>query len=70
MSSSQEVTQHTYLSGDGAHLGIKPLKIPWKQVSEWIYRHGGSYKFGNATCRKKWDETFGAGQNLESGLED
>lgn len=70
LASSQEVTQQAHPSGDGGHLGTKPLKIPWKQVSEWIYRHGGSYKFGNATCRKKWYETFGAGQNSESGLED
>ncbi|KAK7458580.1 hypothetical protein CaCOL14_007009 [Colletotrichum acutatum] len=31
-------------------------KIPWKQVAEYIQRNGGSYLFGNATCRKKWDE--------------
>ncbi|KAF9875290.1 hypothetical protein CkaCkLH20_07110 [Colletotrichum karsti] len=31
-------------------------KIPWKQVAEYIYNHDGSYLFGNATCRKKWDE--------------
>ncbi|KAI9663982.1 MAG: hypothetical protein M1821_007473 [Bathelium mastoideum] len=31
-------------------------KIPWKRVSEYIEAHGGSYRFGNATCRKKWDE--------------
>ncbi|TDZ23589.1 hypothetical protein Cob_v003532 [Colletotrichum orbiculare MAFF 240422] len=31
-------------------------KIPWKQVAEYIHAHGGTYLFGNATCRKKWDE--------------
>ncbi|KAI0408601.1 hypothetical protein F4802DRAFT_604842 [Xylaria palmicola] len=31
-------------------------KVPWKQVATYIYEHGGSYHFGNATCRKKWDE--------------
>ncbi|KAH8595643.1 hypothetical protein B0O99DRAFT_152269 [Bisporella sp. PMI_857] len=31
-------------------------KVPWKQVGEYIANHGGSYHFGNATCRKKWDE--------------
>lgn len=31
-------------------------KVPWKKVTEHIYRSGGSYKFGNATCRKRWDE--------------
>ena len=43
-------------------MATKPLKIPWKQVSERIYKRGGSYRFGNATCRKKWDEMFGDGQ--------
>lgn len=32
------------------------LKVPWKQVAEYIHDRGGSYLFGNATCRKKWDE--------------
>jgi hypothetical protein len=31
-------------------------KIPWKKVSEFIEHNGGSYRFGNATCRKKYDE--------------
>ncbi|KAI1115124.1 hypothetical protein F5Y14DRAFT_147017 [Nemania sp. NC0429] len=31
-------------------------KVPWKQVATYIYEHDGSYHFGNATCRKKWDE--------------
>lgn len=31
-------------------------KIPWKHVGEYIMDNGGSYHFGNATCRKKWDE--------------
>ena len=31
-------------------------KIPWKQVADYIYDKGGSYHFGNATCRKKYDE--------------
>jgi YHS domain-containing protein len=25
-------------------------------VGEFIFRNGGTYHFGNATCRKKWDE--------------
>jgi hypothetical protein len=25
-------------------------------VAEYIFHHGGSYLFGNSTCRKKWDE--------------
>ncbi|CZR66201.1 uncharacterized protein PAC_16102 [Phialocephala subalpina] len=31
-------------------------KVPWKQVAEYIANNGGSYHFGNATCRKRWDE--------------
>ncbi|KAK5636632.1 hypothetical protein RRF57_012344 [Xylaria bambusicola] len=31
-------------------------RVPWKQVAAYIYEHDGSYHFGNATCRKKWDE--------------
>ncbi|CAI7678887.1 unnamed protein product [Penicillium pancosmium] len=31
-------------------------KISWKKVSEHIAANGGSYKFGNATCKKKWYE--------------
>jgi len=30
-------------------------KIPWKQVGEYIVKNGGSYHFGNTTCRKRWD---------------
>ncbi|KAH0538769.1 hypothetical protein FGG08_004657 [Glutinoglossum americanum] len=37
------------------------VKIPWKQVAEYVAKHGGSYHFGNATCRKKWDETKNRG---------
>ncbi|KAH8165701.1 hypothetical protein CIB48_g2536 [Xylaria polymorpha] len=33
-----------------------PARVPWKQVAAYIYDHDGSYHFGNATCRKKWDE--------------
>ncbi|OAX82003.1 hypothetical protein ACJ72_03652 [Emergomyces africanus] len=28
--------------------------ISWKQVGEYIWKNGGSYHFGNATCKKKW----------------
>ncbi|KXJ94266.1 hypothetical protein Micbo1qcDRAFT_202156 [Microdochium bolleyi] len=31
-------------------------KISWKQVAEYISHNGGSYSFGYATCRKRWDE--------------
>jgi len=30
-------------------------KIPWKLVAEYIVDNGGSYHFGNTTCRKRWD---------------
>ncbi|KAK2758669.1 hypothetical protein FQN54_003359 [Arachnomyces sp. PD_36] len=31
-------------------------RIPWKLVGEYIWKNGGSYHFGNATCKKKWEE--------------
>ena len=31
-------------------------RVSWKQVADYIANHGGSYHFGNATCRKRWDE--------------
>jgi hypothetical protein len=31
-------------------------KVPWKLVAEYIANNGGSYHFGNATCRKRWDD--------------
>ncbi|KAK0109892.1 hypothetical protein ONS95_002562 [Cadophora gregata] len=34
-------------------------KIPWKLVAEYIANNGGSYHFGNSTCRKRWDELEG-----------
>ncbi|KAI1494792.1 hypothetical protein F5X96DRAFT_665477 [Biscogniauxia mediterranea] len=37
-------------------------KVPWKQVADYITEHGGSYHFGNATCRKKWDELVSHGK--------
>lgn len=38
-------------SRSGAH-----EQVSWKRVSDYIVDNGGSYRFGNATCRKKWDE--------------
>ncbi|EFE34679.1 uncharacterized protein ARB_06442 [Trichophyton benhamiae CBS 112371] len=35
---------------------LLPPKISWKQVGEYIWKKGGSYHFGNATCKKKWAE--------------
>lgn len=31
-------------------------KVSWKFVAEYIWKNGGSYQFGNATCKKKWAE--------------
>lgn len=33
-----------------------PPKVSWKRVAQYIWSHGGSYHFGNATCKKKWME--------------
>ncbi|EFR02026.1 hypothetical protein MGYG_05028 [Nannizzia gypsea CBS 118893] len=35
---------------------LLPPKISWKQVGDYIWKKGGSYHFGNATCKKKWAE--------------
>ncbi|KAI1321014.1 hypothetical protein F5Y16DRAFT_405392 [Xylariaceae sp. FL0255] len=40
----------------------KGNKVPWKQVALYIVQHNGSYHFGNATCRKKWDELVKQGR--------
>ncbi|CAI7669450.1 unnamed protein product [Penicillium crustosum] len=34
----------------------EPPKVSWKKVAEHIWVNGGSYHFGNATCKKKWCE--------------
>ena len=31
-------------------------KVSWKKASEYIRENGGTYTFGNATCKKKWVE--------------
>lgn len=51
---SGRVSHH---QGSRAGHFVGSSKIPWKQVAEYIWENGGSYHFGNATCRKKWDET-------------
>jgi hypothetical protein len=35
-------------------------KIAWKKVAGYIFDNGGSYQFGNATCKKKWYEIRGS----------
>ncbi|KAJ5114501.1 hypothetical protein NUU61_000260 [Penicillium alfredii] len=37
----------------------QPPKVSWKKVAQHIWTHGGSYYFGNATCKKKWCEIYG-----------
>ncbi|KAE8451996.1 hypothetical protein EG329_002161 [Mollisiaceae sp. DMI_Dod_QoI] len=44
-----------------SHGDALKCKIPWKQVAEYIANNGGSYHFGNATCRKRWDELQASG---------
>ncbi|KAL4888181.1 hypothetical protein BDV59DRAFT_206305 [Aspergillus ambiguus] len=34
----------------------QPPKVSWKKVAQYIWTHGGSYHFGNATCKRKWCE--------------
>ncbi|KAJ5660375.1 hypothetical protein N7507_006826 [Penicillium longicatenatum] len=34
-------------------------KVSWKKVAQFIWARGGSYQFGNATCKKKWCEIYG-----------
>ncbi|KNG83661.1 hypothetical protein ANOM_007333 [Aspergillus nomiae NRRL 13137] len=37
----------------------QPPKVSWKRVAQYIWLHGGSYHFGNATCKKKWCDIHG-----------
>ncbi|CAG5178055.1 uncharacterized protein ALTATR162_LOCUS8512 [Alternaria atra] len=34
----------------------KISKVAWKKVAEFIADNGGSYHFGNATCKRRWLE--------------
>ncbi|KAK0711953.1 hypothetical protein B0H67DRAFT_303856 [Lasiosphaeris hirsuta] len=47
---------------------LNTARVPWKQVAEYIFSNGGSYRFGNSTCRKRWDrlaaEQVAAGKDL------
>jgi hypothetical protein len=47
------------LPGTLIEAGSKCPKIPWKLVGEYVWKNGGSYHFGNATCKKKWAEIKG-----------
>ncbi|CAG8908911.1 unnamed protein product [Penicillium egyptiacum] len=47
----------TYGSLTNASMNMsEPPKVSWKKVAEHIWVNGGSYHFGNATCKKKWCE--------------
>ena len=43
-------------------------KVPWKQVAEWMANRG-SYRYGNATVKKKYVEVFGKGVRGTERLE-
>ncbi|MCJ1251351.1 hypothetical protein MMC30_008583 [Trapelia coarctata] len=47
------------VDGESAQNHSEASKIPWMKVAEYVALHG-SYHFGNATCRRKWDEIKGA----------
>ncbi|KAF2856997.1 hypothetical protein T440DRAFT_512976 [Plenodomus tracheiphilus IPT5] len=34
----------------------KLIKVRWKEVADFIKGNGGSYHFGNSTCKRKWKE--------------
>ncbi|KAK3368569.1 hypothetical protein B0H63DRAFT_515143 [Podospora didyma] len=42
----------------------KATTIPWKKVAQYIQDNGGTYLFGNATCRKRWDEECKRAANI------
>ncbi|KAF2399389.1 hypothetical protein EJ06DRAFT_557236 [Trichodelitschia bisporula] len=39
-----------------SHHHADGASIPWKDVAQYIVDNGGSYHFGNSTCKKKWME--------------
>lgn len=54
---SIESTQTKYEPHQGespSDANPKCPRVPWKLVGEYIWNNGGSYHFGNATCKKKW----------------
>ncbi|KAK5011456.1 hypothetical protein LTR28_002625 [Elasticomyces elasticus] len=42
--------------------GSGRFKIAWKDVAARIKENGGSYMFGNSTCKKKWVELRASGR--------
>ncbi|KAJ5463396.1 hypothetical protein N7475_008340 [Penicillium sp. IBT 31633x] len=50
-------TPNTYGALTNVSMGMnEPPKVSWKKVAEHIWSQGGTYHFGNATCKKKWCE--------------
>jgi hypothetical protein len=47
--SSLDRIQQVLSSADTQTLGVS-----WQDVAEYIKNNGGSYRFGNSTCKKKW----------------
>ncbi|EOD45551.1 bis(5-nucleosyl)-tetraphosphatase [Neofusicoccum parvum] len=39
---------------DVDEMDVDASKVPWRKVADYIFEHGGSYHFGNATCKKQW----------------
>lgn len=61
---SEQASTHSHAHihhGSGLPLSNarQPPKVSWKKVAQYIGGHGGSYQFGNATCKKKWCEIHG-----------
>jgi hypothetical protein len=52
--SSFDRIQRTLTSGDTQVLGVS-----WQDVAKYIKDKGGSYRFGNSTCKKKWMQLNG-----------
>ncbi|KAL5383552.1 hypothetical protein DPSP01_005946 [Paraphaeosphaeria sporulosa] len=55
-----EIVQQQFDSIDDGHRAMDTTarlnKVSWKKVGEYISERGGSYHFGNSTCKKKWLE--------------
>ncbi|KAK4992331.1 hypothetical protein LTR66_006311 [Elasticomyces elasticus] len=54
------VTKASYVGA--GKLGSGRFKIAWKDVAARIRENGGSYVFGNSTCKKKWVELRASGR--------
>ena len=59
-------TEDTRMSSMGSTPCRRRPKMLWKFVADYIDRNGGSYRFGNATCKKKWEDLQSEGIEDES----